>query len=214
VDDLVRVAQLLVSAGLLLIACRSLQWAQRTFAQKERHEAAKDEVRTAVHVSVLPGDVDPVQAGLLLDDDFTQQFRWLIFLRGIYVDLSFVTWQQRVGCSLISLGPGLVTSAEIPYTVEVFDAKPAPGQTPRDIIKGVFRCYYIPAGSARSATNAITTTYFPFFRITLEQPTVSDIRGQVAVAVPDPHLSRTSLDVDNLAIWEAIHALQNQQAAL
>ena len=50
-------AQPIVSAGLLLVALASLFWAVQTFSQRERHEAAKEQVNYALQINY----VDPTQ---------------------------------------------------------------------------------------------------------------------------------------------------------
>jgi hypothetical protein len=101
-----------------------------------------------------------------------------------------------------------VTSAEIPYVVEIYDSVPVHGGPPREQFEGTFRCYFVLAGTSKMSDNAIITTYYPFFRVRIKIPVVRDISGKAVDRAPDQHLSRLTFEWNNLAAWTYVDAIR------
>jgi hypothetical protein len=200
--------QATIAAGLLFVAWRSLTWAKKTFEQKEQHEAAKDEVRAAFWLSSAlldPGQL--VQAMLqgqsfVIDDDIHRITRWRNTFIGGGRDPAILSRDQFVSCQLGNIGPGFITYAEIPYTVEIFDKPPQVSDLAVEHFAGTFRFYYVVSGNSKWAMNGLTTTPYPYVRITLGHAVLHDIRSRQTEWAPDQIPEKHQLEIDNSIVWD------------
>ncbi len=196
--------QVAVSTGTLLVAAVSLYWAVRTFSQRERHENAKEIPHYALQIVYVP--YDPNQFIPQYDDPRRLQ-RWQATFQGRGWHERINVLPQRYTVNLLCFGPGTITSAEVPYTVDIFEERPTISESPVESFSGVFRFYHAPPGSVRAATTNVTMTYFPFWRLTMGKTRIRNISGLLSEMPPDEHMSQQSFDFDNQQMWQFLQAL-------
>src|SRR4051812_41762522 len=146
------VIQAISGAGILAVAILSLRWAIATFKQREEHQAACElpyySMRIVTvhappeqlqsesfaldvppeHLDVPPEQLRSASFALdpLLNDEIRRLQRWKSISKFGQEKIS----KQQVSTALLHcLGPGMISSAEVQYLVEIFD-RPIAGQTP------------------------------------------------------------------------------------
>jgi len=215
VDEFIRMVpaiQAAASLALLVVAIISVWWAIATFAQREQHEAAKEVPHVALQLQTFNWNPFQQPLDFMFEDDMNRPNRWLTNFVGNGWDVAMLALRQQLSsCSLICLGPGTVTSAEVPYTVEIFD-HPLTGQAPVEQFDGVFHFYHVPPGEVRRATVALFTTYYPYVRVRLGTPVVRDRSGGVANVTPDSHLSALEMVRLNRDSWNFLKSTQQDAA--
>ncbi|MGH2458280.1 MAG: hypothetical protein ACRDIY_05370 [Chloroflexota bacterium] len=199
------VTQAVGTIGLLVTAILSFVWVYRTF----RHEEAKVLTHTAFQLSQL----SPEQVGATTQDlDWDNLMHWMTNFWG-RGNQGIILPPQQISCFLTNLGPGVVSSAEVPYTLTVYDFRPLNDAVPpRETHPGRFRFYYVTAGQARPAVNSVNTAFYPFFRIVLGEAIVRGITGSPVGTPPVEELTRKYLEYDNTPWWQAV-ANQQRTAA-
>lgn len=196
--------QAVAAVVVAVLAWQSLEWARRTFKQREELEAAKETPHFAFRLEWLQ---QAANGPFLPDPDYQRVSRW----RAVYVgngrDLKWVNAVQQVTCFVTCLGPGTIASAEVPFHCDVFDDAFGRSETPAEGFDGTFHFYFVPPGQVRYANIALNTGFFPRFVISIGQPIVRNVRG-VTVEVPaDKAMSVGRLEFDNLGFWRAIQSM-------
>ncbi len=145
-------------------------------------------------------------------DDVDRTRRWFLDLKH-KSDIAPILLPQRIGCMLINLGPGPVSSARAAYVLKLFKQKPGQDPKPEEEFRGTFGWGPVVAPGWQLAETAVITTYYPYFAVQLEDKSVWNVRGEETSFT---HLETTSVlrfEHDNSVDWGLLVAQQEAMKA-
>jgi hypothetical protein len=192
----------IANIGLLIAAIYSIVWIRRQYHQRQAHE---DE-RRVPHVGFR---LEPANYGN--DDDevpvydpnpeFDRIKRWY----ALWEKESFgryVKPMRGFTCTMTVLGPGVVSSAEVPYTVRIYNEDPVSSAKVADTFTGVFKFGYGGPGTVIRSPDIVLTGAYPWFQIECASPVIRDVTAAESKVTQDPHISEMSTTRNNRAVWE------------